>query len=60
MTTTKQNGPDSREVHPIKKPAKYAADFIANCTRFPSTSFGICVVLSMLLVKVALVAWEVL
>ncbi len=55
-TAPKGNGLDAANDQPAKTLTNYAKDFIANCTRFPSTSCGICVAVGMLLAKVVLTA----
>jgi hypothetical protein len=60
MNAPKGNGLDAANDQPAKILTKYATYFIANCTRFPSNSFGICAVVVMVLVKVILNAWGVL
>ena len=49
MTIRKQNGPNSREVQPVKSLTKYAANFIAATARFATADNG-CNILFLVLV----------
>lgn len=60
MTTTKHNGPNSREVQPVKTLTKYAPYFIARCAMFASADAGLRVTFAAVLVQTALIALVVL
>lgn len=61
MAAPKGNGPDSREVQPVKTPTKYATDFIARCIMFASADAGLYVAFAVVLLQaVLMVVWGVL